>query len=170
MSRRSESTKHPAIMARPVDDGVGDPERIPNWDKLTDKDRTYLAAYVRCGDGVKALEMAHVSTGWLDQRRRRLEFKVALKAVSVEPLRFVGQFIEGQIGWSLVRLGELLDSANEDVRLRAIKQFHDIAGIKKERDSGIPQGFVNVNVFGAPSSASQERVDVVDVGSQVLAD
>lgn len=171
MSRRSETTKHPAIMARPtVSGGMVDADRIPNWEKLSDKDRTYLAAYVRCGDGVRALKMAQVSVRWLDLRKKKREFLVALEAVSADPLRFVEQFVESQLGWSLVRLGELLDSMNEDIRLRAIKHMHDLAGIRKDNDGGVPQGFVNVNVFGAPSANGRANVEVIDQEGKILSD
>jgi hypothetical protein len=138
MSRKSEISKHPALVAKNavkvnVDEGNA-------WRDLTDDQRTYMTVYLDTMDAARACELTNRSMSWVEEQRRMSgSFEDVFRDTMHEPARLADQIAGMMLPWSMVRLRDLIEQTdNKTVQLNAIKHLHQMKGLVSDR--GVPVG------------------------------
>lgn len=149
MSRRAESTKHPAIATRrSVEDIESVEGSFPGWGRLSERQQAYLSAYAWCHDGVRAAELTGEGLDWVESQRKSGYFAEALAMILEKPREFARLAIDDMLPFSMKRLRDMIvQTENEALALQALKHLHVQAGLSPQVSSGIPQGqFLNIQV------------------------
>jgi hypothetical protein len=133
MARRKESTKHPALMARPgqLVDTLNEIVDHPMWYDLGSTHMAFLAYYVESGDYKVAQEKTGLDTQWLDDEWQNNEaFGTVARWVKERPKIMADKMAEQLLGVSIVKLRDIImEDENRTTQLAAIKHLHNVMGL-----------------------------------------
>ena len=155
MSRRAETTKHPALAKKGTSNQV---EKSPLWENLHEDQQVFLSNYSATRDAYAAAKNGGFTQTWIDEQLEDSNFHVLMDTVSQAPVEFGVHMVKGMIPKTVLKLNDLLNSNNEKIQLDAIKHCHNVA--KMTGNDGAPMGQqLNVQVNMFPMNGHDDRSD-----------
>lgn len=155
MSRRAETTKHPALAQKGPSNQV---EKSPLWDNLHEDQQRFLSYYSATRDAYVAAKNGGFTQTWLEEQLEDSNFHVLMDTVCQSPVEFGVHMVKGMIPRTVLKLNDLLNSNNEKIQLDAIKHCQNVA--KMTGNDGAPMGQqLNVQVNMFPMNGHDDRSD-----------
>lgn len=147
MARKGEVIKHPAISAKYDQTEVAervksDLKTMPEWGRINDEMRDFLAAYCFSRDVLRACQIVGKPLSWVESKTDAgSPFRDLMMAACNAPRDLALELIEDMLPMSMYRLRQMVlenpeTSASKKVQLEAIKHMHTLAGILPSEQQG----------------------------------
>ena len=145
---------HPALALQLLEKksrtGVSEIMHSPAWRKLDADDKRFLSLYLHWKDYKKAQVLANVSTEWLAERERDVDFQAVLQEALDHPVQVGLIMMAEAVPYAVVELFSVMEqNRNLNAKLKAIDMIFKATGVivDEEEASGVENNQFNVQVI-----------------------